>query len=75
MSFLTTLGLGRAIEYVVDINIYRQGKFMPGTGQRFVAPAFLKDYRPDLVIAMNPIYLGESGDLDAMGVAAELVAV
>src|SRR5204863_4785380 len=29
VSFLTTLGLGSAIEYVVDINIYRQGKFMP----------------------------------------------
>ena len=46
-----------AIEYVVDINTFRQGKFMPGTGQEIVAPAFLAQYRPDLVIAMNPMYL------------------
>jgi SAM-dependent methyltransferase len=76
VSFLTTLGLGSAIEYVVDINVYRQGKFMPGTGQQIVAPAFLVDYRPDLVIAMNPIYLDEiQRDLDSMAVGAELVAV
>jgi SAM-dependent methyltransferase len=76
VSFLTTLGLGSAIEYVVDINTFRQGKFMPGTGQEIVAPKFLAGYRPDLVIAMNPIYLGEiRRDLDALGLSAELVAV
>jgi len=76
VSFLTTLGLGKNIEYVVDINTYRQGKFMPGTGQEIVAPSFLADYRPDLVIAMNPIYLAEiRRDLDALGVGCELVAV
>jgi SAM-dependent methyltransferase len=76
VSFLTTLGLGGSIDYVVDINVYRQGKFMPGTGQQIVPPSFLVDYRPDLVIAMNPIYLDEiRRDLTAMGVGAELVAV
>jgi hypothetical protein len=49
---------------------------MPGTGQEIVAPSFLADYRPDLVIAMNPIYLAEiRRDLDALGVGCELVAV
>lgn len=76
VSFLTTLGLQSAIEYVVDINTYRQGKYMPGTSQLIVAPKFLVDYRPDLVIAMNPIYRDEiRRDLDSMGVTADLVAV
>jgi SAM-dependent methyltransferase len=76
VSFLTTLRLGDSVEYVVDINTFRQGKFMPGTGQEIVAPAFLAQYRPDLVIAMNPVYLKEiRRDLDALGVGCELVAV
>ena len=59
VAFLTTLGIHDEIEYVVDINPYRVGKFLPGTGQRIVAPAFLRSYRPDNVIIMNPIYLRE----------------
>ena len=30
---------------------------MAGTGQEIVAPEFLDEYRPDLVVAMNPIYV------------------
>jgi hypothetical protein len=76
VSFLTTLGVDREIEYAVDINPHKQGKFMAATGQRVVGPEFLREYGPDLVIAMNPIYLGEIGEtLSAMGLQAELVAV
>jgi hypothetical protein len=59
VSFLTTLGVHDEIEHVVDINPYRVGKFLPGTGQRIVAPAFLHEYRPDNVVIMNPVYLRE----------------
>lgn len=59
VAFLTTLGVRDEIEHVVDINPYRVGKFLPGTGQRIVAPAFLSDFRPDNVIIMNPVYLRE----------------
>jgi hypothetical protein len=59
VAFLTTLGLRDEIEHVVDINPYRVGKFLPGTGQKIVAPAFLRDYRPDHIVIMNPIYRGE----------------
>lgn len=48
-----------AVRYVVDINPFRQGCFMPGSGQQIVSPQFLADYKPDLVIAMNSIYLRE----------------
>jgi hypothetical protein len=59
VAFLTTLGVHDEVEHVVDINPYRVGKFLPGTGQRIVAPAFLREYRPDNVVIMNPVYLGE----------------
>ncbi len=76
VAFLTTLGVGERIEVLVDVNPYKQGRFMPGTGQEVSAPDFLAEYQPDLVIAMNPIYREEiQADLDRMGVQAELVAV
>jgi SAM-dependent methyltransferase len=59
VAFLTTLGAHDEVEYVVDINPYRVGKFLPGTGQRIVEPAFLRDYHPDNVVIMNPIYRDE----------------
>lgn len=59
VAFLTTLGVHDEVEHVVDINPYRVGKFLPGTGQRIVAPAFLRAFRPDNVVIMNPIYLRE----------------
>ena len=49
----------RGIEYVVDINERKHGKYIAGSGQKIVAPAFLPDYGPDFVIVMNPIYLNE----------------
>lgn len=73
VAFLTTLGIKDAIEYVVDINPYRQGTFMPGTGQDIIAPAFLKDYQPDSVIIMNPIYAPEiEEELKALDLSPEV---
>jgi hypothetical protein len=58
----------------VDINPRKQGKFIAGSGQEIVAPDFLRTYRPDLVIVMNPIYQEEIGrELAQMGVSAQLV--
>jgi SAM-dependent methyltransferase len=59
VAFLTSLGVHDELEYAVDVNPYRVGKFLPGTGQKIVAPAFLRDYRPDNVVVMNPVYRGE----------------
>jgi SAM-dependent methyltransferase len=74
VSFLTNLGLRDEIEYAVDINPYKTGKFMAGTGHEIVAPEFLVGYRPDLVIAMNPIYVDEiRGKLDELGLHPELI--
>ncbi|HTF69901.1 MAG TPA: class I SAM-dependent methyltransferase [Edaphobacter sp.] len=64
------------IEYAVDINPYRKGYFMPGTGQEIVEPEFLSAYRPEVVIAMNSIYIPEIGaDLKRHGVHATVMPI
>jgi SAM-dependent methyltransferase len=76
VAFLTTLGIWDEIEYTVDINPHKHNMYMAGTGQRIVAPDFLRDYQPDVVIIMNPVYRQEiQRDLQQMGLAPELVTV
>lgn len=76
VSYLTTLGVTSEINCAVDINPYKQGMFMAGTGHPVVAPEYLQTYRPDVVIAMNSVYLPEIGQtLDSLGVSAELRGV
>ncbi len=78
VAFLTTLGVhyDEGIEVVVDINPYKQGTFLARTGQEIVGPEFLRDYRPDAVIIMNPIYRQEIRDaLGEMGLHPELLVV
>lgn len=74
VSFLNMLGVGPAIEYVVDINPGKQGKYIAGTGQRIVSPAFLREYRPETVIILNPAYRAEIQTmLDDLGQAPEIL--
>jgi hypothetical protein len=76
VAFLTTLGVTDDLPYAVDINPYKHGTYLAGNGQKIVGPEFLREYRPDVVIVMNPIYVKEIGrDLDAMGIRAELKPV
>ncbi len=76
VAFLTTLRIIHEIRYVVDDNPYRQNTFIAGTGQQMVSPAFLKDYRPDVVIVMNPVYIDEiRQSLLEMNLSPDLVTV
>ena len=76
VSFMTTLELGDAVEYVVDINPYRHGHYLPGTGQQILAPEGLKTYPPDLVVIMNAIYWDEiTRDLERLGLDPEVAAL
>lgn len=59
VTFLNMLKLRDQIRYVVDINPNKQGMHVAGTGQKIVEPGVLREYRPDMVIVMNPIYLKE----------------
>ncbi len=76
VAFLTKLNIRDEVKYCVDINPYKHGTFMAGTGQEIVSPEFLKEYRPDIVIIMNPIYCAEiQADLHKLGLAPELVPI
>jgi hypothetical protein len=76
VAFLTTLGIGDEIEYCVDINPHKHGTFMAGSGQAVIAPRFLAQYQPDMVIAMNPVYQAEiQADLTRMGLSPRLLAL
>jgi hypothetical protein len=59
VSFLNTLKTAAEINHVIDINPYKQGNYVPGTGQEIVGPEALRDIDPDLIIIMNPIYTSE----------------
>jgi SAM-dependent methyltransferase len=73
ISFLNTLKSPDVIEYVVDINPRKQGKFISGTGQKIVSPSFLRTYQPQVVILMNRNYEGEiRQQLQDMGLDAEI---
>ena len=76
VAFLTTMGIRNEIEYIVDINPFKHGKFLAGTGHEIVPPDFLKKYQPDMVIAMNSIYRDEiQRDLTQMHVDAKVMSV
>lgn len=75
-GYLTTLGLREEIAAVVDINPFRHGKYVAGTGHEIVAPATLTELRPDIVVVMNPVYVEEIGaDLQRMGLAPTITAL
>jgi SAM-dependent methyltransferase len=74
VSFFNMLKIGDTIPYVVDINPHKQGKHLPGTGQPLVAPEFLQEFRPDIVVLMNPIYHDEvQAHLRKLGVSATIL--
>jgi len=76
VAFLTTLGSTNHIEYVVDINPYKQGKYLPGTGHPVVAPRHIRDTPTEAILVMNPIYCDEiQRILDRLGIRAELIPV
>lgn len=76
VSYLTTLGIGSEIEWIVDINPHKHGKFLAGSGHEIVSPEFLKSYQPDVVIVMNPIYVDEiRAELSRMGLEPRIEAV
>ncbi len=71
--FLNVLQAQEQIPYIVDINPRKIGMYVVGTGQEIVAPDFLTDYKPDVVILMNPIYRDEIAQMLAdRGITAEI---
>ncbi|HEV7265013.1 MAG TPA: class I SAM-dependent methyltransferase [Falsiroseomonas sp.] len=77
VSFLGGLGeMASAVTHAVDINPHRQGMYMIGSGHPIVAPAALREIRPDTVVVMNRVYVEEVGaSLSVLGLAPRLVAL
>ncbi len=76
VAFLHAVDPQGRVTAAVDINPYRQGRFMPGTGQPIIAPENLKSLQPALVIIMNPIYREEiSAMLDDLGLSPDIACV
>ena len=74
ITFLNLLKTSKQVPYIVDINPERQGKFVPGSAQRVVAPEFLLNYRPDVVLITNPTYENEiRQQVAAMGLTCEFL--
>ncbi|MGI9641880.1 MAG: class I SAM-dependent methyltransferase, partial [Acidimicrobiia bacterium] len=71
VSFMSAVG--NTIAAAVDINPNKQGMFLAGTGHRIISPHELVALEPDLVIAMNSVYLNEiQAELDALGIDTRL---
>jgi hypothetical protein len=76
VGFLNTLKVHDEIEYAIDINPYKHGTYIAGTGQKIEAPEFLCTYKPDVVIVMNPVYYHEiEQHLNQLEITADLVTV
>jgi SAM-dependent methyltransferase len=76
VSFMTTLGVKDEIAYVIDINPFRHGKYLPGVGKKVMSPEILRKYKPDVVIVMNQIYHDEIRQmLNDMGLTPEVMSV
>lgn len=55
-TFANVVAQADVMPYVVDLNPRKHGMFVAGTGARIVPPEFLAQYRPDVVVILNPNY-------------------
>jgi SAM-dependent methyltransferase len=75
VTFLSTLNVADAVQYVVDINPHMSAHYMAKTGLEIIRPSALRDYRPDVVIVMNPVYREEIVvELADLGLNPEVIA-
>lgn len=76
INFLNLVRASQFVPYIVDINPTRCGGFVPGSGQEVVAPEFLREYRPDLLLLTNPTYEKEvRKQVEEMGIRCDLLIV
>lgn len=74
INFLNLVRASQFVPYIVDINPTRCGGFIPGSGQKVVAPEFLREYRPDLLLLTNPTYEQEvRKKMEEMGIHCDFL--
>ena len=73
-TFLNVVAGGKSVETVVDVNPRKHGKYVPGTGQRIVAPDSLLEQQAGTIVVMNPVYSEEiSRALRELGLEADVL--
>lgn len=76
VTFLNLFKDMDCLQYAVDINPHKQGKYIAGSGHPVISPQQVKSYRPDIVLVMNPLYQNEIGSqLSELGVTPRLVTI
>jgi len=74
VSFTNILEVDEQIGCLIDLNPHKQGLYVPGTGHRVHSPDFLAEYKPDVVIVMNPLYTDEiRRNLGEMGLHPRII--
>ena len=59
VSLLTSLGIEDQVDYAIDINPNKQGKYLVGTSLEVSRPERLLQDSSALVVVMNPVYVNE----------------
>jgi SAM-dependent methyltransferase len=74
VSFVNIVAADGGIDFAVDVNPAKQGTFLAGTGHAIRSPDSLRSTPPDVVVVLNPIYLGEiRTHLAALGLDPEVL--
>jgi SAM-dependent methyltransferase len=75
VMFLNSVGgTAEAVGGVVDVNPRKQGHYVSGTGHAIQPPEWLREFGPDAVVIMNPVYKDEiEGSLTQLGISAEVL--
>jgi len=76
VMFLNLTDKNRNVQYCIDINPNKKGKFIPGTAHKIIQPGFLKVSPSDVIFIMNEIYRQEIQEtLKSMNNPAEIYIV
>ena len=60
VQILNTLGIGtETINFVIDSDVNKQGKFLPGTLQEIISPSEAVKHNPDLIIVFTQFHKNE----------------
>jgi hypothetical protein len=76
VSFLTSLGVAHLVDFTVDVNPNKQGKFLVGTGHAVHAPEQLRHHASLQLVVMNPVYVSEvTRIVNDLGIDAQITSV
>ena len=74
VTFVNVLQQGGAISAIVDINPFKQGRFVPRTGTPVIAPEAVRQRDVASIIVINPLYRDEVAKASAsLGLLADIV--